>query len=571
MSKLIQNCIENIGEIKSTNIAILEQSLEYDNYIVLFTELVEKIKTDEDLGILMIFIRKFETLVLNMYISNEHVLIYSYKHIKSDIFHKFYNIMILSGSSISLPCYKNTNTIKFEPIHNCLNLKSDIKFLRSTSEIYEYINSDKCSLNDKKLYSVYLDIDGIIEWTQDFLPLMTNSRNSNWSKIINKPEDKITDKQIYLNSLYLRIAFKSTFYDLFKSMLNGGCRTTYLDLTKWILHYKNIKKSENIDDKENIKNTHISRQCEKMFIEFINHGYHIDLYSIDEIGSINPKFRVILLKVYNVPLFKKICSNVNDNYIPDSIKDIMLYFGINLQLNKSEKCNILSRILSLGINEVKDMIIKRNLHKITYDVNNLIELDETLSIKNINDFLDNPLEYPNEFLSYYKDQDDKLMVFLSKDFELLIYNGVNPGTDIKLPYYFIEQLEQKIRVLKHFNISLYEPETISKILLDVNKNSEVTNEKYDVIINIIRDYMSKRGVTEDDMMNKFKISKIINKFNTINIKILDIITIDKNNFGKTISSSKLDFSPRMVINLIYICLYNTMIKDIKLVDKFIES
>uniref|UniRef100_A0A6C0BET6 Uncharacterized protein n=1 Tax=viral metagenome TaxID=1070528 RepID=A0A6C0BET6_9ZZZZ len=590
LEQVVIDCIKTDNEIKSRRIGLLEDMIKSgiisSNEVLVI--LVKEMKTIADLGILSVIMRNGAD--ANLYVNVKsmgpaHILVYAFSVLTEQLFIKFYNIMILKGSSTILPCYESekhkaysieinepldSNSQKYghnsniimESVKEWISNKknSNLKILNTASEIYTFIKSNECSLHDKQIYSAYLDDETITDWTPDFLSLMLNSRNSKWNKVIYK---EILDSRSEMDSNNLKVAVNATFFDLVVSMLNLGMRPSYIDFTFWIAHYKHIKSYSNVEFFVN--------QCEMMFIELIKRGYQIDTYCIDEIGFINPSFRARLIDEYEKPLWRKICSFRNDEYIPDELKNVSIYLGFSEDMNKETICNNVESITIADFESIKDANRRKNSQMIGRKVNLITDFINSNGegyCTNSESFSDNPLDYPDILLSYYKDSDSKTYCFLSKDFENLIHTKVNPSTQKKLPFEFIKKLEANVEILKHFKIPLSDPKTIDRILTDIKKDDKITNDKTDSIIIRIKDILNLRGITEDQIMKSISLKVLISKFLKIGVDIQKVLLISDTEINKTISNAISDFSPRMMFNLVCLCLYDKLKKDISVLDNF---
>ena len=479
--------------------------------------------------------------------------------------------MLLRGSSSSrtsyehaknpLDVYGNHHTIidevKMESVYEWIlnNSRHEFKMPSVASEVFHYIKSDKCSQYDKEVYSVFLNDPTICKWTIDILSFLLYTRNPRWKLI------EISDK----DPIYLKIAFNATFSELLIQMLDDGLRPSYLDFTFWIAHYKHISSYGDVD--------YLVGECERMILELVKRGYQIDLYTLDEIGTINSQFRTLLIYEYQRPLYTKVCSHRDDEYIPDEMKNVAVYLGIPDDYNKEIFCNSVEHITSAELESIIKANQKRNMYAIGSKLNFLtdfINSSGTGTCDNRMDFNDNPLDYPGSLLAYYKDTNNKTWCFLSKDFEKLVHTKINPTTKSALPKDFINRLSSQIEVLKFFGFPLDEPKTIAKLISDIKKSQMPTNIKTDEILNRVKYLLESKGITEDILMKEMKINEIVGKFNRIGIELNELLFLSESEYDKTFFDARTEFSPKMTFIILCYSLDQVLRKDISLIEVFLK-
>ena len=569
VDQLITDCVSSIDEIKSTRIGLFEEMIKTGMIFVdeALPIIIKEAKTIADLGMIVICLKN--KVFRNLYVHTKglgyaHIIIYAFSiHFLSNkrLFEYIYNLLVLSGSSTFLHCYnsiderKTDSLIQSESVYEWLvnKGKGNFKCKSVSSEIFEYIKSNDCLKFDKEIYSVYLDDTSFCDWDPEMIPYLLYSRNSNWKKL------KITKK----DNFYLKIAINATFLDLVINMLDDGLRPKYIDFSFWIAHYKHIYSYNNVD--------YLVSQCEGGFIELIKRGYQIDLYCLNEIGSINPKLRIQIIDEYSKPLWNKICNYKTDDYIPDEIKEVAIYFGIPEGTSKENFCNSVEHITSADLNSLVNANREKNSQAISSKINFLADyVNSRVSGKcdNLVDFNDNPLDYPNDLLAYYNDGSGKTWCFLSKDFESLIHSQINPSTKQKLPFDFINRLKYQTDQLKFFGIPLSEPKTVSFLINKIKKPDTPSNEKTDEIIKRIINVLNYRGITEFKIMNTIKLKEIILKFQRIDIDIKQILLISESELDKSINDANTEFSPKIIFILICILLDNKFNIDTSSIEQF---
>lgn len=576
-------------EMKSTRIELLNEILKnnFTNINDTLSIVISKIKTEIDLAVICVCIKNGAD--PNTYLDVKdlgpaHVLVYAYTILSKELFEMLYYLMVLMGANVNLPAFKieqkvfgeldvssyKKSSIIIESVYDWL-LNRDLHLKRLPSEIIGHIISSDFDPHKREILSVYLDEEELLKgahhhhhhhyyWTTDMIPYLLCVRNPNWKKIKLPNELSLTEK-----SEFLKIAVNSTFSQLVSNMLEMGYRPTYIDFAFWIAHYKQL---HTIDSEK-----FLISECEKMFLSLANVGYQMDLYCIDEIGSISPEFRVKLIDEYNKPLWRKVCSQ-NDEYIPDDLRNVSIYLGIPSESHKKDFCTAIERLTMSDLQTLLKANRKRNSETIASKINFLsdyfTETHRCVTCDNFTSFKDNPLDYSEKMLAYYRSSDQKIWCFLSKDFERLIQSGINPSNNEKLPFEFLQQIQSKINVLKHFGIPLNDNKSIESVILSLKSPDEPNNIKTDIYINSIKNLLELKGITEETIIYQMKIGDLINRFKRIGIDIKNTIMIYDFSSDQTLSIIKSDLSLLMMFNLICISLYDVVKQDPRNFDKFIN-
>lgn len=579
--KLVIDCVNDHEEMKSTRIGIFEEMIKTNMIDVneALSFVVKEMKNISDMGMVVICLRNGAD--RNLYIDANalgpaHILVYAQHTLPKSLFEMFYIIMVMSGSDVSRDAYKrvivedpmifytkkndySVPLIKVESVHDWLKKIKDFKLPAYTSDLIELVKTK----NDRHIYGVYLNTVQFGKWDIECVSYMLYSRNSNWQNVeitFSSKEEKI--KQ---GSVYLKIAINATFYDLVVAQLNVGYRPTYIDFSFWIQHYKTIKHVHNVD--------YLIDQLESSFIELIKRGYKIDLYYLDEIGSINPDFRRTLYDEYEKPLYDKVCSITNDGYIPDEIKNVSVYLGIPEGVTKASFCSSIESITKAD----HDSLIKANRKRSTDAISNKLNLlsdyinnNHFNGCTNISSFENDPLTYPVDLLSYYKDSDNHTWCFLSNDFESLLRNKINPSTKERLPDDFLVKLKQQTDMLEYFGIPLTDPKTINKIIAEIKSIDTPTNKESDVIINRVQLLLESKGYTKAFIIKEMKLRDLVNKFKRIDVNIDEILILSESEYDKTIENARTEFSPQVMYNLICFALNDVLTYNIEQLKNFLK-
>ena len=586
-NEIINDIISSSGEKKSASLGYLNHLLKEN--ILNPDELIPLIVRDAvhyyDFVALVICFRNGGN--PNLYVNTSglgpaHLLVYGYDKIKDKfLFHLFYTLSVLLGSSTMSPSfYKNVkkDTIimdydlvngyrKTEEIIEIVPEKvsewlytHDIQYPLISSDIYESLSGRDDMLT--QLVSVYLNQPQLYNWTINLFPDFLISRNPNWKSLFT-----FNDEERYLLTpinQYLIEGMRACFSDGVASIIEY--LPSYFDFTFWISTYRSV---------QNGKNLYLIKECEKIFKMAISSGYQLDLYQMDEIGSIDMSFRIAIFNTYRKPLWHKVCSTDSViGKIPSSLAKISLYLGIPSNTPYSDVCDKLLQITSADFESLRKAIKKRQKMAISsaldpiQDFINPRQTDTTCY--NQSNFEHDPLMYSDYSLAYYRDNKNNTWCYLSNSFESILADPVNKSTGEPFPQEFLLLIEEKCKVAKFFNLPLSEPQNLEKIVALLKRDDEITNIETDFIISSVIQIANLNNITRDDMINNITFNEYERRFRNVGYKNLHEIIPIPTDMDLTLATTTTHLSVNIQLSTICRFLYFLMKSDLQNGVRFFE-
>jgi hypothetical protein len=559
MKQLLTEMSKMTHEQKSTMIGLIEHILQNKNFSPneCMALSLDVIKNEHDLGLLCVCLRHGAN--PNMYIDAHkigpaHFLVAASKKLSRDLYAIFYCYMVLKGSNPQNPCFdpKAFDGVDIVPETVHVWLKNNgYELPSSATTIFDLI--PRFPPRDKLCLSVLLDANYAI-WDVQALEFMLIARNPDWKKVKYETKDTI----------YLKMAFKSTFPDFFKALFDDGFRPTYYDICYFISHMVTIYR---------IPHSYVLRNmCKEMIDCCVDRGVEFDIYQLDEMRNVDPEYVVDLEDKYKKPLWSKICSIKTDQYVPGELSETTIFFGIPEDIEKYELCSNFEEITSADVESLVKAFKKKNSREMGMRINMLtdfINATPEAHCDNYQSISGDAMEYSDKALAYYKDKDGKNWCFLSNSFESLLSRKINPINGRPLPREFLHSVEYQKRFLDDFGISLHEPKTIRSIIDKLKRNQDISNTKTDSILSRVTSLLEMNGTPKSKLMN-MKIFELIRRLSNIDISLEDIIEIHDEDRDLQLKDFNKCLTSQMLYIIICRLVYDKMLEDITKMEKFIR-
>jgi len=392
-------------------------------------------------------------------------------------------------------------------------------------EILEYLKKREIPENIylAQLISVYLDLPEIYNADPSLFPLFLNARNPNWNRFFNF-EEKYFPTNIYLIK-GMKAAFSEGCISILKKL------PSYFDFCFWIFTYRTYYIT---------KNLFYIEECQNIFKAAIENGYILDNYTLDEIGSIDMKFRKTCLSLYSKPYWKKICSQKLDK-IPTSLYKDLICLGISEDFPPNMLCQKLTQITDADPEALKTAISNRQKQKIILDKYNIVNFinpeKQDIYIFNRNNFQDDPLLYADHCIAYYTDFENRTWIYLSNSFENILETKINKTSGLPFPKKFIFAVQSKVKFIEEFKFSLSNPINLLNCVISLNEDDKITNTKTDFIIGTVLGVASLNGLNKDVMLNGLTIKDYEGRISDIGFSLYKIVPNIKKLMGKTLTEA----------------------------------
>lgn len=539
------------GEEKATHIelfnAILSDRL-YDPSKCLALSL-RHLKTKEDIGIVVTCLINNADPNLYMNIKDigpVHVL-YAINYLLDEtLFRILYHVMVTNGSDGDLNLHNYSKHISFDEYSFEPSPEDETVFSKLTG-INRNLNEQ-----EQMYLQIFTNQKSVDSWNISDLEIMIVARNSEWENIKTDVKD----------SLFLKLAFKSTFYELLDKMIKSGIRPNYFDMWYFITRTAKI-----YGDPE----MHLLREIYKdMLVLLIKTGVSMDVHQFDQLAKINEELKVTTSNEYNGPLWVKVCSREDDDYLPAELNEAALIFNITPGASKSEICNTFREIASSRLEDVISHFKNINVDGLTKSVSTLSDfISNSVNDKCYNEHEsgDDFMEFSEKTLAYYRDNEGKIWCFTSNTFRELVDEGINPINKKPLPIHFSEIVRHKIHFLERNNIDLNDPQTISTMMKRLTSVQKVSSDESNEKSGNIEYLLKHRGFSKDRILN-MKIKELAARFRSIGIVLTDYIETDIDDEKLTLSRLGNNLSGNNMYILIALLLFESFEEKIDRIDMF---
>ena len=508
--------------------------------IIIYTAFQRKI-LDPDISILQIIslAKRGEHIILialclrfgadpNMYVNapklgTMHILGYIYNTLRSigstEVLNTIILMFLVEGSKISLPIFDSLSGKVILDSVNTNNKRSqatvsdwlidqgynNILQIGDVTELYKLVGVEPLTL-----LSILLDKPNLMN--RDYSSEDVTLAIRTFSNISLTNMVKTLPKLNYSNMLDLAVDYYNSYsYEKFIVF----CLPSYTLINKIITMMKSSK------------NRLVIQELEKMLLISISNGVELDSNQVNIIGTIGQNTLSIVMKEYEQPYWKKVCKNVTtSNDIPETLRRLAISLNIDPTIGKKAICDNIDslsksdkQILVQAAKYRQERRISSNLGTINEFIN---ETNPVLVCRNKNLLQNDPLEYNDIDLAYYRDNQGVVWCFVSDTFESILETGINPYNSISLPKTFILELQHKVSVLK----SLDKGSTITTFNNAVSGlfNKDNIREKSNRIDTMIQ-LGSQYGVTST-LINSLSKQEMVNGLRSIgkNKVILDVLS-----------------------------------------------
>lgn len=473
IQEMIRKSLSKKGRVRSLWNGIFEKLfdtkiLDPSNVLALSIELMKDVK---DMLFIYICLKHIER--VNFYVSlieegSFHILAYGVKKINPNLTNFFVHMMLMKGCDISMKTYNSSNQIQ-PPSLKAWFIGND-KFLPNDSQLRSL---ETLSEDERTIIEILFDLKD--SYPNDDTKLIMVSRKSLFQKIQNPPRSLLKD------------SFYAIFKPFFIDVLNSGVIPTYLDICFFVTHYNRFRGIPSI-----------LPDLKEMIFEVIKRGVEIDEYIISEISTVDSAFSLSLREAYAKPLWLKISTCKTDGYIPKKLRDLSIFLGHSPEESKQVICSFFSELAESDTDVFISNYIQRNVSKLAMRVTPTTKrVPETVYIENSNSFENNPFEYPEIMMHFYKAEKDKIYAFSANQFDLLI--RTEKYNQLKLPKTLIYELQNKVRFLEYCEISPLNLKPIGKLIQEFQK-PEILSMNPKVITDILN-ILRENGFTKTTFLN----------------------------------------------------------------------
>lgn len=278
------------------------------------------------------------------------------------------------------------------------------------------------------------------------------------------------------------------------------------------------------------------QELEKMLLNSISVGTQLDQDQLSIISVMGQDVLKSVTQEYEVPYWRKICkssdiSGLSSN-TPEALKRLAISLNIDHTMTKGAICENISNLSKANKEDLKEAARRRQQFRVSADVSTINEFlgDKIPNLVCRNKVLmqENPFDYNDYDLAYYRDDQGAVWCFGSESFSSLLETGINPYNSTVLPQSFKSQLQHQINVLKtlginadHGEIGIYSsrvPLTFEKSV-DSLTSKDVVSEKYSQIsLNSFIQLAARNSISPETIKNLSK-DQMTSAFRSINYNV----------------------------------------------------
>lgn len=350
---------------------------------------------------------------------------------------------------------------------------------------------------DKKFMTTlatFLDKENIL--TSD--PRLDEALGAHTVSIFNKHKNGIEiQKGLNVSMKYLNLTS-------FEYFIDQGAMLNYGEINDLIYLIKEYKDSGDLISMSQIR---------QMLLYVVQKGQGLDLYQGDLIKNFDQAIYDQIIKLYEVPYWKKICSQAKTK-TPDRLKTLAYQLNLDPEVPCSIICNRIKRLLQTDPKEIKKNVIERNKNRIHSELSYINEADVSgLSCSNRSVLKTNIYDYPDADIAFYRDIQENIWCFTSNNFLKITSQKKNPYTVQEFPDYFLKDVSRKIDFISKYREMADDPTPISTVLDNINKSDIITNDYTDRYVKLFKEMGVLNGVTDWNLNNlsRKEMEKILNK------------------------------------------------------------
>jgi len=311
----------------------------------------------------------------------------------------------------------------------------------------------------------------------------------------------LDDSVTYLNSFA---------YD---RLIKRGQMPSYLLINKILIGMKTYK---------NLGHIIAIQELETMLLSSISVGTQLDQDQLAIISTMGQDILAAVTKEYDQPYWRKICKAPNppgtNSLTPEPLRRLAISLNIYPTMNKSAICDNINNLAKADKEALKEAARRRQQLRIAADMGTLNEFlgDKTpnLVCRNRSLLQQNPFDYNDIDLAYYRDDQGAVWCFSSETFSSILESGINPYNSTLLPDSFKEQLRYQIDVLRRLGIDanrgeigIYSsriPITFDKSIDSLTAKDIVSEASSEQALNLFIQLAGRNNLTPDTIRNLSK-------------------------------------------------------------------
>ena len=319
-------------------------------------------------------------------------------------------------------------------------------------------------------------------------------------------------------SLYDCVTYLNS--DAFEKLLDAGQLPSYLLINKILTNMKFYKTRGRIM---------AHQELEKMLTASITIGVQLDREQLNIISTLGQNVLDIVMKDYEIPYWRKICK-ASHKIVPQRLRQLAISLNIDPDLSQTAICDNISKLAKSDKEAIKDAAKKRQQLRMSSNLGHIYEFQNehipNLTCSNKTLLLNDPFDYNDIDIAYYRDDQGDIWCFTSDSFDSLLENGLNPYNSTTLPQSLKDQLYYKIDILKKLDLyRISSPITLSTAIDNLSLNDSVSEKNSEQVVNNFIHLANRYNVNIDIIKNLSKDSMMV-ALNSIgyNVDLTSLVT-----------------------------------------------
>jgi hypothetical protein len=326
--------------------------------------------------------------------------------------------------------------------------------------------------------------------------------------------------EFHAESIRVLQSIESIALEGFVELLQRGFKMSYFTMNRLILKMKQyIEKGQDKDFDRVYSEVYLS-----MLKSAIALGVPMDKYQFDFINKMGAKdsngdlVSDQIKETYKIPLWKKACTTSIKAKLPKTVKLYAASLGIGdetskvdynplkkdfdfMEPTKQEVCTNLAMMMVKSEDEIKKEAmdrLKRRIESTTPKVGDLVLGRYTpAECANTDQYNENPLEYNDATLAYYRDSKENLYCFPSTMYKDLIETRVNPYTNEPLPTDLLIKMDKTNLIFSTLGIDMDKTVPVSVAFKKLKQDDQINNERTDYAKETISMLFFSRGIRKE--------------------------------------------------------------------------
>ena len=291
----------------------------------------------------------------------------------------------------------------------------------------------------------------------------------------------------------LEACINGAYAAFFESFIQNGVAANYFTVNRLVLAL-----ADAFRDNDQV----LVDEYSLMFRNIIDYGAIIDKAQIAVISTISSDLANATLQIYSKPAWYKSCMGINrsqDRQIPDSLRRLAVSLGIDVTASSETICNMFSSYDLNSAESLKNAAIVRQKARIGATVSTVSSFIEgtvpPVVCRNTTALGNDPMDYADATMAFYKDDKDQLWCYTSDMFPQLIKNKTNPTIQTRLPDTFIIQMEEQLRILKQMGVDSAPPISFSDALDSLKLPDKIDDKDSQSVLSTINRAFEAEGIS----------------------------------------------------------------------------